>query len=269
MLLSSHNGFRASYIILGCFLYAASVFALVPSKSDTLLTEGITYSVGLEFDSGDYGTGDTTETLRIPLGINYSNGSYFAGVTIPYISAESTGSVIISNMSRMRTITVSPDSDVSGMGDLKLYAGYNFPGSQLSNYYVSVLVKLGTADENKGLGTGENDYSIEGGMRTKMDKYSLFGSVGYQISGDTATIDYDDVFYADVGISTQQKKGRQLGMMVEFATSATPGFDDPVELTGFMDIMLANKRRLHLFASLGLSDGSPDYGVGVNYFFGN
>jgi hypothetical protein len=269
MLLRAHYRIKTSIIFLGCFLYATSVFALVPTKSDTLLTEGITYSVGLEFDSGDYGTGDTTDTWRIPVGLNYSNGTYFAGATISYIDAESTGAVIISSKTRMRTITVSPDSNVSGMGDLRLYAGYNFPSSGPENFYVSALVKLGTADENKGLGTGEDDYSLEGGMSTKMDKYKIFGSLGYQITGDSATIDYDNVFYADAGIADQRQDGRQLGIMLEFASAATPGFDDALELTGFMDAMLSNKRRLHLFVSLGLSNGSPDYGLGVNYYFGN
>lgn len=265
--------FRKSVLICLISLFCIPVVqALEPTRTGRAMTEGISVSIGLEFDSGDYGTPDTTDTWRIPMEISYSKGPFFAGASIPYISSESTGIVIISgggtHGGTMRTATTSSTaSSVSGLGDLGVYAGYNFPPSGKINYRVTAHIKLGTADENDGLGTGENDYILEAGMYTLVDTNTVFASIGYQVTGDTAIIDYDNVFYANAGISFPHTSGNASGIMLDYAQAATPGFDDPVEVTGFMNMILADKSSMNFHIMLGLSDGSPDYGFGVMYQF--
>ncbi len=253
-------------------------YALDSAQSKLSSASNISVSVGLEYDTGDYGTTDTTDTWRVPVGVDYQKGAYFAGLSISYINTKSTGTITLSSgNSRMRNFTNSSSSTTSttvskasGMGDLNLYAGYHFPSGNAgkTDYSITAHIKLATADENKGLGTGENDYAIEAGLTNSLDKGTLFGSIGYQVNGDTATTNFDDIFYANAGISFPFKTEYRLGAMLDYAQAASPGFDDSLELSGFMNIPMENKRSVYLYALLGLSDGSPDYGIGMNYRFG-
>lgn len=267
-----NNSRQILFSVLFFSLFVPVSHALEPTRISESQTEGMSVSVGLEFDSGDYGTTDTTDTWRIPVGVAYTKDAFFAGANISYIEAESTGTIII-NSSRSRmggvTTTSTTRTKTSGLGDLNLYAGYNFPaiGSGKINYSLSLHLKLPTANENKGLGTGEQDYSIEAGARKTIEKYNLFATLGYQKTGDSPTTNYDDVVYANVGVAMPWEKGKHIGAMVDYSQATTPGFDDALELTGFMNIPLENKRNIYIFALLGLSDGSPDYSIGVNYRF--
>ena len=137
-------------------------------------TDGLLLSVGMEFDRGDYGTVDTTNNWRIPLSLNYFQGPFFAGISVSYIYAQSTGAVTVSSGSRMRSVTTSNivTSETSGLGDVNLSVGYNFQpaSSDKMKYYISAHIKLATADENKGLGTGETDYAIEAGLNKNAEQ---------------------------------------------------------------------------------------------------
>ena len=260
-------------IIAGLFFSISPTSnALEPGTAAAHKGEGMSISVGMEFDSGNYSTADTTDTWRVPFGLQYQKGAFFTGLSVPYISTKSTGTVILSGTSGKKKVTTTNSSTTvskaSGLGDLNLYAGYSFPASNgAMSYTATARIKLATADENKGLGTGENDYALEAGLLNPLEKYSLFASIGYQINGDTATVNYDDTFYANAGISFPQSNNK-LGVMLDFAQAANPGFDDALQLTGFMNMPMANKRSLYLYAMHGLSDGSPDYGLGANYRFG-
>lgn len=263
-------------IILICLFsgfFLSTSKAKEPSEINTLLTDGMSASVGLEYDSGDYGTTSTTDTWRIPFGLHYSKGQYFGGLSLPYVSSKNTGNSIISSSASHKKIISTRNtgsSTESGLGDLELYAGYIFPEKvgQEINYNITVRVKLATADENKGLGTGENDYAIEAGLLSPLSNFSLFASLGYQLNGDTATIKYDDVVYANGGITLPLEAGNNAGAMLDYSQAASAGIDDALGLTGFYNMKLTNKRSLYIYVMFGLSDGSPDYGLGTNYRFG-
>lgn len=262
--------------LLVCLLFPLLIttgYTLEITRKGQSLTDGLSLSVGLEFDSGNYGTEDTTETWRVPFGLEFRKGQYFTGFTIPYISSESTGTLTVSGTSgsgmRSRNTSTSSTtvSKASGMGDLNVYAGYNFLPDDGGNtvYHVTARVKLGTADEDKGLGTGENDYAVEAGTLTRMVNSNVFASIGYQFTGDSSTTDYDNVLYVRLGASISKPERRQLGAILDYTQAATPGFDDSIELTGFMNIILPDKNNLYFYVLGGLSDSSPDYGAGVNY----
>ncbi len=233
-------------------------------------TEGVSLSVGLEFDRGTYGTVDTTNNWRIPLSLNYYQGAFFAGINVPYISAQSTGSVTVSSGSGKRgaTTTSATLSKVSGLGDINISAGYNLnPLSNKTKYYVSAHIKLATADEIKGLGTGAVDYAIEAGLNKEIEQPVLFASIGYQITGDTPTINYNNVLYANIGISFDNIKQKQPGIMLDYSQAASSGIKDSLELTGFMNYKIDKERYLYFYLLAGLSESSPDFGAGVNYRF--
>ncbi|MBI1424982.1 MAG: hypothetical protein GC149_16165 [Gammaproteobacteria bacterium] len=255
---------------VGLWLLILAGMAGADERSDIGLgeREGLSLTLGLEYASGDYGTSSTTDLWQVPFGVDYVKGNVSAGIYSSLLSAKSSGAIIVSSsMTHMTKLTTSSTagSKASGIGDINMYATYQLPqaaGSEIA-YHVTGRIKLGTADEKKGLGTGENDYALEGGLVMPFEKVYLFGSVGYQVNGDSATVNYDDVLYANAGATYPMGKGRSLGAMLEVAQAATPGFDAPAQATVFYNQELDKRKDLFFYLSVGLSNGSPDSAVGA------
>ncbi|MFO7650989.1 MAG: hypothetical protein R6X13_06605, partial [bacterium] len=57
-------------------------------------------------------------------------------------------------------------------------------------------VKFGTADFDQGLGTGEQDYSLQAGLFRFFDRFTAIGTAGYTVRGDPDDVDLDDQFFA-------------------------------------------------------------------------
>ena len=75
------------FISTGCSLERS---AQVQNKID-----GISYSVSLEYDQGDYGTADTTNNWRVPVSLHYSRGSFFSKSVGSYLNSLITGAVLV------------------------------------------------------------------------------------------------------------------------------------------------------------------------------
>lgn len=247
----------------------ASIYAIEPSAVGIKQEEGLSWWLGLDYQSGDYGTPYTTDLWTIPVGLDYIQGPFSAGVSSSFMSASSNGVIIVSKMGGMGGISGAAETSASGIGDVNMYASYEFPKAKDSQitYHVTGLLKLGTADADKGLGTGENDYGVEGGLLMPYQKVYVFAILGYQVSGDSATTDYNNVWYGNAGATYPMGKGRKLGGMLSYSQAVTPGFDDPLDATVFYKQGLDKQRNLYLYFQMGLSDGSPDYALGASVSF--
>lgn len=229
--------------------------------------DGLSLTVGVDYQSGNYGTPYTTKLWSVPVGLDYTRGPLSAGVSTAYLNADSTGTIIIGGMSHMTSVSKSTTAkSASGIGDVNMYARYELTTLSASQigYHVTGRVKLGTADENKGLGTGANDFAVEAGLSTIHDKFLVFASLGYQITGDSSSVNYDNILYASAGSTYIMDDINSLGTMLEVSQAATPGFDSPAQLTVFYNREINKQRDLYFYVLLGLSNGSPDNGAGLH-----
>lgn len=262
-------------VAVGIGLLALSGMSQAVEQRDqgVFMSDGLYFTTGLEYQSGDYGTGDTTNQWGVPLGLDFYRGRLSAGVNTSLLHASSNGSIITSTGmgGGMGTVSRSSSSSksVTGIGDVNLYASYRLatPNESEISYHVTGRVKLGTADADKGLGTGETDYAVEGGALARMQSFFVFGNIGYQVSGDSARVNYDNVWYANGGMLYPLNDKRSVGGMLEVSQAMTPGFDSPAQVTLFFNQSLAGQRYLYAYLLLGLSNGSPDSGAGVNLTF--
>lgn len=256
-------------IVTGLYLCGLAMVSQAVEQRDLGLaqTDGLYLTVGLEYETGDYGTSSTTDLLQLPVGIDYLNGRLSAGLNTSFLAAKSNGAITVSSMGRMTSISHSTvrDTTVSGIGDVNMYASYRLPTTDEAeiSYHITGRVKIGTADQNKGLGTGENDYAIEGGVLTRLQKLYLFANLGYQLTGDSTTVNYKNVWYGNAGTTYPLSTSRSLGAILELSQAATPGFDSPAQLTMFLNQAITRQRQLYFYVLLGLSNGSPDSGAGV------
>lgn len=234
-----------------------------------LLTTGeLSFLTGLEYQQADYGTTDSTDLWRIPLGVGYriENFSFFA--SMPLLFASSDGTIIVTH--RMSSSAMrAGKSSASGIGDLTLSGTFYFTtdARNSASYYLTGGAKFGTADASKGLGTGEDDFFIEVGAYKNMDSYTLSAMLGQEISGDTTDFNYDDVLYGTVGLAKWTKMSSQLGSYLYYSQSQVSGLEAPLELNVFYSQFIAKNRSIYYFLAKGLSDGSPDFSFGGNLQF--
>ncbi|MFV9616359.1 MAG: hypothetical protein ACNYZG_10415, partial [Gammaproteobacteria bacterium] len=225
---------------------------------------------GLEYQEGDYGTPESTSLLRIPISITYRKTNFSLYASMPILFASSDGDIITSSKTSMpkTTESVSPSGKgqqtVAGIGDMVLSASYYFTADlrHETSYRLTAGLKLGTADESEGLGTGEDDLFIEGGAVKNIDEYMLSGTLGYEINGDSPVFNYNDVVYGTVGLTKQLAMNKQIGSLLYFSQALTDVSDAPLELSVFYSQPVAKTRAAYFYLSKGLSNGSPDFSLG-------
>lgn len=229
---------------------------------------GTRFGIGAEYSSGDYGTGVDTATWYIPFSLSHSGENYSLGLTVPFIAVS--GSSEVSGVrgtghgtKTTTTTTTTTTRTDSGIGDVVAKASLQLLAEGTSTPWIAITgkVKFGTASASKNLGTGENDYAVQ----LEMAKGSFDAMLGYNVLGDTSTIDYDNIVYGAVAWTAELNKAWNLRSEYYTEQPALSG-DDPVqELTFSFGKALDSKRDLSLYVIKGFTDASADWGVGVMF----
>lgn len=252
--------------------------ALVLASAGAQAEDGFSLSVGADYSSGDYGSDTTTDIFSIPVTGKWTSGNWSVKASLPWVRIDGdpnvlpgVGSVVNSNpRGRGRGNAGAPppstpeEGSASGIGDLRLSATYAFDTGGPLGVDLTANVKVPTADEDKGLGTGATDYGLALDLYRDFDGTTVFGGVGYTIMGDSDFIDVDSVLGANVGVSRKLGPG-SLGASYEWREAATDSFDDRSELMAFYSMRTDGGSRWQVYAVAGLSDGSPDIGAGFSY----
>ncbi len=198
----------------GLLLWAAALAAAVLSA--TVRAEW-RLGLGAEYTRGDYGAGfDETRLWYFPFSLHEETVLWAWSVTVPYLVVRGPGRVVPGGGGSSRAAAgqgtgvmghavVSTGGAAgatrtdSGMGDVVLSASVRLaeegPGGR-PRVDLTGTLKLATADENRRLGTGENDYAAEIGL----EKGLFYAALGYKVYGDPPGLELDDVFYGLVGL---------------------------------------------------------------------
>lgn len=263
------TGSRSRDTILFLLLtMSSSLHALQQKDPEVVRYPGLSIAVGMEYEEGDYGTADTTETWTIPVRVKYRTADVLLEATIPYISAESTGVITTrthGGRHMIPTTSISGSQSESGIGDISLGASYFLPRGTDKDLYLSVTgrVNLPTGDETVGLGKGETSYDLEFNIDKYLEKNLFFGTIGYEFV-DEGVVGYDDILYGTVGAMHELDRKSSLGGSLYYAGAGTPGYDDVMELAGLVKHRLDKHYSLFGHVLIGLSDSAADWGAGLN-----
>ncbi len=230
----------------------------VPAVADDQLS----LSTGFDYSSGKYGNTTSTDILYIPVTGKFESDKLTLKLTVPYISITGPGGVV-QGIGRVRATTAATKTTNSGLGDITASAGYNVYSVDSLAFDVVGNVKFGTADANKGLGTGKNDYSAQIDGYYTRDKTTLFATAGYKIYGAPAGVKMSSVPYGSVGASQKLGDETSAGVMVYMAKSPSAAGSDQQEVTVFVSHKLTPSLKIQVNILNGLSNGSPDFGGGV------
>lgn len=206
--------------------------------------------VDADYKTGKFGTPFRTDLYSINLSAGYYSPQFFTSITLPYHS-----------------LKADDVGEIDGKGDILLHIGSSFtPGSARTIIINTTLaIKLPTADETTGLGTGKSDIGVLVNVTRNWGTFSGSLGFGYTIMGDTGEVNYNDIFNYSISL---YKNFQRYGIYtsLEQRESIINGIDDPTELYFGGFYFLSSDVSLVADTFMGLNDGSPDYGVKFGIF---
>jgi Putative MetA-pathway of phenol degradation len=219
---------------------------------------------GVDFSSGDYGASENTDITFVPIGIKYEINNFRVFGTLPYLSIKGPGAVV----GGADPIIVGPEGPVtteSGLGDIILGMAYLVEPTSDNMPFIefAAKVKLPTADESRGLGTGKTDLALQ------IDAFQSFGNVtpyatlGYRIRGSSDLISLKNSFYGSAGFSYKLSPDNSAGVSFDFQTKSSDFLQNRYEVIPFFSFKASPDWKLLFYGSAGFSDSVPNFGLGV------
>jgi len=224
----------------------------------------LTLGGGLHYSEGDYGSTITTRITTLEATARYEAGRMVYRASVPYLSVKGdTG--VIPGIGQASGAPVRSGS-ASGLGDIVLSAAYSAYYDPASTLGVDLTgkVKLGTADESKGLGTGEHDFILLLDLYRAFDRVTGFGGVGFHVMGDSPELPLENAWSANLGATYKLDARGSVGAMLEGRQRVVAGGSRTRELTAFWIRKLEQDWKAQAYGLIGLADGSPDWGFGLS-----
>lgn len=230
---------------------------------------------GAGYDQGDFGTSEQTRTLYAPVTLRYLGERFDVGITGSFIYLDSPSDVTIVDGRPVITGQPGDRETATGIGDTVLRGRYFLiddpgPDSWVPGLAPFLKVKFPSGDEDRGLGTGEFDF----GFGVEWDKqlgetFFIYGDVSYTFMGDPPDQNFRDRPAASIGVGARFGKVTA-SVLLDWRRALLSGTDDPLELLGSVAYKLTPVTTITPYAFVGLTDGSPDWGIGfeVSYRFG-
>jgi hypothetical protein len=210
---------------------------------------------GIERTSGDYGGTQEFSDLYVPLTVLYERRKLGFRATLPWLEVE------------FADTATSSTYKESGLGDVVLgLTVYDVYRSSDGSVAVDLTnkVKVGTADEQKGLGTGETDLSVQADIYKFLGRSMLVATLGYKFRGEPDTFVIDDTWLAAVGGYYRFSNATSGGLFLDYRQSSVPGFEGISELTASLSQTLSDGLRVQGYLVHCLSDASLDWGAGLS-----
>jgi len=261
-------------IVGGVVLAVAALFVAAPSFAAD--TKKFAVGLGMNYATGDYGTDKTTDSLRVPLTIDYfPNDRLDFELVIPYLY-QSNSNTILSGGTRfpferhegMRQTSFNTSDSESGLGDISLTAGYILrPGTEtLPSLRPLIYLKFPTADEDKGLGTGEFDIGAGLGASQWFGLWYAFAEGRYIFQGSNSDLGLKD--YGTLEGELGYRVTERFLPTVSLWWSSPPADDssDLVEARINGTYWIADDTYLEGYLGKGLSSESADFGAGLAVF---
>lgn len=209
-------------------------------------------ATGVNIANGSYGGNAEIEDLEVPLAFSIDYERWAFTARVPHLS--------------VRTTDGGQTNTESGLGDVSAaITVFDVLSDRQRGLALDVTgsVKFGTADPDKGLGTGENDVSVYLDGYKFFDGMTLLGSIGHRWRGSTPDAPLKDVLLATAGATFRTGSNALFGVIFDYREAALEGTSDIQELRAFASLPLSDSWVLECHAFSGFTDSSADWGGGI------
>jgi len=230
------------------------------------------FGTSLNYDTGKYGTGTRTDSVYIPLTLTryYTGGQ--VSLTVPWLRQSSSGAVTRVGGNPVRAsrsdTAAAAGSSEAGIGDVLLRGTYAIKEESLHRFDLAFAgsLKFPTANEKKGLGTGEIDQGAGLEFAKKMSRnWTLLIDGYYTIIGDPEGVDYENQVSLDIGFYRLLREDLSVTAYYQTRSALVSGNADQREVNATLVRTLANDDQVSAGLLLGLSEGSPQVGVSAGF----
>lgn len=245
----------------GLLLLCCSLCLSLPAFS----ADGWKATFGTHYSTGEYGKTQNTEIYSAPLSVRYRKGDWDTKISVPWVRIDGPGNVDSASVTDAETETAAI-AEESGVGDTWISLKYRSPKKRLGSWWDGTIkIKLPTADEEKGLGTGEEDVKLVlSGLRAAAKGY-LMWDLGYKVRGSSDELDLDDAAQFSVGYFQRLKNKNSVGINLDYLQASHQSRDDALELMLFYSKPLTKKTKLSSYVVTGVDGDALDYGLGVSF----
>ncbi len=255
------------------------ILAVFSAGNPSLAAEARKYALGLgiDFATGDYGTDFTTDSVRVPLSINYfPTDRLDFELTIPYLYQSSSNTILSGGMRfpvdgrrGMRQTAFDVSDSQGGLGDITLTAGYILRQESETFPVIRPLLylKFPTADEEEGLGTGEFDIGAGLGAVKWFDRWYTFAEGRYIFQGSNSELGLKD--YGTLEGEAGYRLTERFLPSVSLWWSSPPADDssDLVEARLKGKYWATDSIAVEGYLGRGLSSGTADFLAGLTVFY--
>jgi hypothetical protein len=249
-------------------------------------------SAGADYSSGKYGTATTTDIWSVPVTAAYQTDRWTFKLVVPYINITGASDVIpgigkVKNGNPLcrgvgrlvgglvhacgggastGAAATTTSGSASGLGDITASAGYELFASADHTFGLDLTgkVKFGTADTDKGLGTGQNDYGLSLDTYKVSGAWTAFGGAGWMKYGSSQYIQLKNGFNANIGADYKLSPGNSVGAYYYYREKIAVSGAAQSELTAYWNHKFNDSLRLQGYVLGGTTDGSPDWGAGAS-----
>ncbi|MEI2635831.1 MAG: transporter [Methylotenera sp.] len=237
-------------------------------NQETMANEGkLGFTTGIDYSSGKYGQSEATKIKYIPFIGKYELDRWLVKITVPWLQIDGPGGVTGGESKIIIEENVAKHSLESGLGDIVSSLTYTAFQSEDQKLILDVgaKVKFGTASVKKGLGTGENDYSLQLDAYQSFDKLTLLGTVGYKEIGNPDDSEYklDNVWYATAGAAYKINALNSTGVLLDLRQAAWKKNSNIREYTLYYSHRFNSTYNLQSYITAGDTKSSVDLGAGL------
>lgn len=239
-------------------ILAVSAIVAVPSAASAQVVWEP--SIGVDYSTGSYGVEEETSVVYAPLGLRATTSRWRFEAAVPYLRVEGPAGSIVGGVVIPGT---GPVVSQSGLGDVTVAATYQLvqPEAGRTQWELGAGAKLPTADD--GLGTGEADYNVVLGVRQPLgESLTLMGNLGYQWLGDPEAFELQDGPTAMIGLNYASSPRLNIGLQANYRSAYLDGFDEQILVNPYFRFAHENGWSVTGYGTVGLTDSTPDVGVG-------
>ncbi len=232
------------------------------TNQDEAVDLRLKYSVGFDYSRGDYGLEEDTEIFFAPLSVEADIFPFLVKLTVPFVAIDGPSSIAPGNV-----ISVSDyvtESSV-GLGQVTGRLSYLISPFHEAAPWLELAGKLAIPTESDdALGSGKWAFSLQVEGFKQYGRLTGFAHLGRTFFSGSRL---DDRFYTSIGASLRMTGRLSAGLAYDWSEASSDGVEDAHDLVGFAAVKINQKWSIGPYASLGLSDGTPDYGVGFSLSF--
>ena len=223
-------------------------------------------SAGVEYQTGDYGTGQRIESRSAVAGARVIKGRVILSASLPYTRIDAPGNVVTGGGGLFGLpIIVDPTRPATrmrrrGVGDLRLGAAWMSPlkAIDLAAYG---QVKLPTA--KTGLGTGKIDYAVGAEASKSLGAVSPFANLTYTMPGSPDGYRLRDTLAGHAGLNATLGSGISGQVAYSYAQSPGAALSDEQLVSMRLTTGISRGLSLSVHGGAGVSKGAPDATAGV------